>query len=432
MNTPTATRNARPPRSVNAWMRGRTKTIPGGIDPRLTADINAVGLLTRDEERVLTTAIVAAVRACWDACLGAGPSAAQRHSIHADAIIALGKSVAEETDTPDPVAFTLTAPVTPAKTPRRRPPSADTGPAMQPDEVPAALANIIPADLNWCALRAAQASARVFAVATQAAEVWRRTLATTAAHLDRLVSKMTAANMRLVMHIAKKERAGLPFADLVQEGSTGLLKAIRRFDPTRGFAFSTFASHWIRADMGRANDDKSELIRRPVHILDAGPKVRAARAEFVNNHGREPTTAEIAGRLLMTEDRVAAAMGPTRVRSADAPVGVRTRRGGDNTDSRHSLGDIIADNSLPSPIDLIDATNTEATLHAALALLPEREQDIITRHHGLGAAHEETLVDIGRTMTPPLSRERIRQIESAACTRIRKMAPELGRMAVSL
>lgn len=251
MNTPTTA--ARPARSTNAWMRGRTKTIPTGLDPRLQADINAVGVLTREEERVLTTGIVSAVLACWDACLGAHPTAAQRHSIYTDAVLALGKSIAEDVDTTTADPFTLTAPPATRKTPRRRAPSVHTGPAMQPADVTEALTALIPHDLNWSALRAAQTSARIFAVATAAAVDWRNTLAKTSAHLDRLVSKMTAANMRLVMFIAKKERAGLPYADLVQEGSTGLLKAIRRFDPSRSRESNTFMARVMNVSLALAS-----------------------------------------------------------------------------------------------------------------------------------------------------------------------------------
>jgi RNA polymerase sigma factor (sigma-70 family) len=422
MNTPTAT--ARPARSTNAWMRGRTKTIPTGLDPRLQADINAVGILSRDEERALTTGIVSAVLACWDACLGVHPTAAQRHSIYTDAVLALGKSIAEDAEAPSADPFTLTAPTPTTKTQRRRAPSANTGPAMQTDNVAESLTALVPHDLNWSALRAAQTSAGIFATVTAAAVEWRRALTATAAHLDRLVSKMTAANMRLVMHIAKKERAGLPYADLVQEGSTGLLKAIRRFDPSRGFTFATFASHWIRADIGRANDDKSELIRRPVHILDAAPKVTAARIALAKTLGREPSVQEIAEVVGRSAEIVAAALGPINVRSADETMRVGQRKRVDTLSATPAI-DTIEDADLPSPIDLIERRAAEVFIERAVQRLKPQEQDVIRQRYADENGAEKTLVAIGLAMTPPLSRERIRQIEASACARIRDMAQNI-------
>lgn len=423
------TATARPPRSTNAWIKGRTKTIPTGLDPRLKAIINDTPLLGRDAERVLTQAIADGVRACWDACLGAGPSAAQRHAIHAAAVAALPTH--EEASEDDAAPLTLTPP--PVDGVLRRRTSGPSGPTMTTAEATADIATIIPRDLNWAALRAAQASAKMFAVATQAAAEWRRTLTTTAAHLDRLVSRMTAANMRLVMLIASKERIGLPFADLVQEGCTGLLKAIRRFDPSRGLAFCTFAVHWIRADIGRANDDKGELIRRPVGVIDYAPKAMAARAAYAKEHGKPPTVAELAVILNRSVDVVAAALGPVGVKSIDAPV---LRSGSSGARFERNLSDYIHDIDAPSPIDLLDRGVAEAKVLNAITMLKPIEQDIIRRHFGVGAADEntETLADIGKSMS--ISRERVRQIQKQACDRIhrictRRTYPTLNAMQVA-
>lgn len=399
----------------SSFLQASTKTLPAGLDPRFSAEINAAPLLSKDAEVTLTRDIVRAVVACWHACATAFVRESTRSAMFAHAALSLPKGKGDDADASDTdeeaAPFTLSPQQSTVST----------------------IAAIRVRDLDWFALRAAQAhtlgalttnisnpraSAPTIARATEA----RRAVLSTAATLERLVDRMTRANLRLVLTVASKERPGLPFADLVQEGSTGLLKAIRRFDPSRGWRFSTYAVHWIRADLGRANDNTAEIIRRPVHIIDITPAALRAQDALRESLGRVPTIAEVAKVIKRTVDVTAAALDPARTISTETPL-----RGSADDGAPITLGDILPD---PAPQDWAGeevSREEHAIIRAGIVRLPKREQGIIRRRFGIAAdgseVMQENLADIGADLG--MSRERVRQIEAGAIRTLRYAIPPI-------
>ncbi len=410
----------RKPRKTS-FLQASTKTLLKGLDPRFNAEINAAPLLSKDAEVTLTHNIVRAVVACWQSCAAAFVRESTRSDMFAAAALALPKD--KDDATADDGGDAGTEEAAPLFTLSPQSSTANT------------IAALRVRDLDWYALRAAQAhtlgtlsasignpraSATTIARATEA----RRAVLSAAAHLERLVDRMTRANLRLVLTVASKERPGLPFADLVQEGSTGLVKAIRRFDPSRGWRFSTFAVHWIRANIGRANDNTAETIRRPVHLIEVAPSALRAQATLCETLGRMPTIAEVAKVIKRNVETTAAALDPSRVLSTETPL-----RGGADDGTPITLGDIIPD---PAPQDWTgDEVSREehAIIRAGVARLGEREQGIIRRRYGIAAdgttTEPEKLVEIGDTLG--MSRERVRQIEATAIRTLRYMVPPIRR-----
>lgn len=412
--------NRKPRKNI---LHARTKTLPAGLDPRFSAEINAAPVLSKAAEVTLTHSIVRAVVACWQSCAAAFVRESTRSAMFAAAALALPKHKDNGTASDGDGDDTSTEETAPPFT-------------LSPQQSTAStIAALRIRDLDWFALRAAQAhtlgalaasinnpraSATTIARATDA----RRAVLSAAAHLERLVDRMTRANLRLVLTVASKERPGLPFADLVQEGSTGLVKAIRRFDPSRGWRFSTFAVHWIRANIGRANDNTAETIRRPVHIITVTPTALRAQATLRETLGRAPTIAEVAKVIKRNTETTAAALDPTRVLSTETPL-----RGGDHGEATSTLGDIIPD---PAPQDWTgDEVSIEehAIIRAGVARLSEREQGIIRRRFGLVAdgstTKPEKLIEIGDDLG--MSRERVRQIEATAIRTLRYSIPPIRR-----
>jgi len=410
--------------SKSSFLQASTKTLPAGLDPRFSAEINAAPLLSKDAEVTLTRDIVRAVVACWHACAAAFVRESTRSAMFAHAALSLpkGKAATDDDDVGD-AAASDTEEAAPLFTLSPQSSTANT------------IAALRVRDLDWYALRAAQAhtlgtlsasignpraSATTIARATEA----RRAVLSAAAHLERLVDRMTRANLRLVLTVASKERPGLPFADLVQEGSTGLVKAIRRFDPSRGWRFSTFAVHWIRANIGRANDNNAALIRRPVHIIEVVPTALRAQATLCETLGRMPTIAEVAKAIKRNVETTAAALDPSRVLSTETPL-----RGGADDGTPITLGDILPD---PAPQDWTsDEVSREehAIIRAGVARLGEREQGIIRRRFGIAedgtTTEPEKLIEIGDDLG--MSRERVRQIEATAIKTLRYMVPPIRR-----
>lgn len=407
----------------NSFLQASTKTLPAGLDPRFSAEINAAPLLSKDAEVTLTHNIVRAVVSCWQSCAAAFVRESTRSAMFAAAALALPKGKDNGTASDGDGDDTSTEGTAPPFT-------------LSPQQSTAStIAALRIRDLDWFALRAAQAhtlgalaasinnpraSATTIARATDA----RRAVLSAAAHLERLVDRMTRANLRLVLTVASKERPGLPFADLVQEGSAGLIKAIRRFDPSRGWRFSTFAVHWIRASIGRANDNTAETIRRPVHLIEVAPSALRAQATLREAFGRTPTVAEVAKVIKRNAETTAAALDPSRVISTETPL-----RGGADDGTPITLGDILPD---PAPQDWTgDEVSIEehAIIRAGVARLGEREQDIIRRRFGLVAdgstTKPEKLVEIGDTLG--MSRERVRQIEATAIRTLRYSIPPIRR-----
>ena len=227
---------------------------------------------------------------------------------------------------------------------------------------------------------------------------------------ERAMQRFVQANLRLVVSVARKYgRAQMPLLDLVQEGNTGLIRAVEKFDYAKGFKFSTYATWWVRQAISRGIAQQGRIVRLPVHVAEQVNQVSAARRNLERQLGREPELAEIAEELGLEESRVVDLLRYSRDHvSLDAPV---------EADGDTSLGDLIARETSPGPDEMVLDAEERGRLEEMLTDLDDRSRDVVRRRYGLLDGRQAKLADIASVWG--ITAERVRQIERHAIAKLR-------------
>jgi len=224
-------------------------------------------------------------------------------------------------------------------------------------------------------------------------------------------TRLVNANLRLVVKIARDySNYGVPLVDLISEGNIGLMRAVEKFDPSRGGKLSTYASWWIKQSIKRALANQGKTVRLPIHLVDKIARLRRITGMLSEEFGREPTNEELSEVLGIPRKKLAMLkQAANRPQSLDAPLG---------DDSQSSLGEMLGDDSAQNPLEVLEQKGMRGALEEVLAILNPRENEIINSRFGLNGKKPMTLDEIGRDFG--VTRERIRQLQNMALAKMKK------------